>query len=225
MRNDATDTVRLEPPRGADHPRPANLPRSALHVTSGLLGALLVDVLPSQGALVGVAAAFAIGCWALELVRHLSPAANRRLLGLFGAFAHPHEHARINSATWYATALVLLSLTGSKTLAGLGVLVLGLGDPAAGLVGRRYGRLTLLHSRTLEGSLTFLVVAFAASLLWTHGVRSLPLGPALLVAIGSAIAGTLVELTSSSLDDNLSIPLASAAGGALGLWLAGLPIL
>jgi dolichol kinase len=204
--------------------RPTNYPRSVFHALSAILGATALSVVQSRNLILGAAATAAALAWTMEASRRAFPAVNDRLMGLFGPFAHPHETQRINSATWYSTALLLLALTGATTLCGVAVLVLGLGDPMAALVGRRFGRLKLLHGRTLEGSLGFLLSAGAVAVLWTWGVRGLPLAPALLVALGAALAGTLMELTSFRIDDNLSIPLAAAAGGAGGLWLAGLPM-
>ncbi len=136
---------------------------------------------------------------------------------VFGLVAHPHEHQRVNSATWYATALVLLAALGSPLQAALGVVVLGVGDPVAGYVGRRFGRVRLVNGRSLEGSLGFAVsataAAWAAALAFSGG--ALGLLPALAVAAGAAVAGAAAELVSRRLDDNFTIPLAAALGAAL----------
>ena len=76
------------------------------------------------------------------------------------------------------------------------VLVMGLADPAASVVGRRFGRKALLGG-TAEGSLAFLVVA-AIILLARHATPA---------AILAGAASALVERRSWPLDDNLAVPL------------------
>ena len=60
-------------------------------------------------------------------------------MGFLGPIAHPHERYVVNSATWYATSLTLLAVAFEPMAQSIGVIVLGLADPAAGIVGRRFG--------------------------------------------------------------------------------------
>ena len=102
------------------------------------------------------------------------------------------------------------------------VAVLGLGDPVAGLVGRRWGRVKLVNNRSLQGTLTFVVVgtlaARAAMLLVPTSIAS---GTLWLTTLGAAIAGGLAELLSRRIDDNLSIPVITATAAAALLALMG----
>ena len=103
--------------------------------------------------------------------------------------------------------------------------VLGVGDPAAGLVGRRWGRRQLAGGRTLEGTLAFALfgslAAFAVLLLW-HGAAPMPALIAVSVAAGAA--GAVAEAASVRIDDNLSVPLAAAVAAALTGSVLGLRI-
>ena len=94
----------------------------------------------------------------------------------------------------------------------LSAALLALADPAASFIGRRWGRTKLIHGRTLQGSMMFVVVgsiaAFAALAIF-HG--EFGLGTAALMAASAGVAGALAELGSGRLDDNLSIPVISAA--------------
>ena len=89
-------------------------------------------------------------------------------------------------------------------------------DPAAALVGRRFGKHPLVNGRTLEGSGAFFVVAviaITAVLLTLH--PDLTTGWRMpMVVVGTALAGTLFELFSFRIDDNLSIPLGTAGVAA-----------
>ncbi|HHO50016.1 MAG TPA: hypothetical protein ENK18_03885, partial [Deltaproteobacteria bacterium] len=136
--------------------RTTNHTRSLYHVANAVGVILLVElVLQSPTARIGTALAAAGLGWGMELSRRWSPKINELLMQLFGKVAHPHEAHHVNSATWYVTAVLLLSVSVSVEV-GVGALaVLGLGDPIAALVGRRWGRTPLLYNRTLEGSLAF----------------------------------------------------------------------
>jgi dolichol kinase len=95
------------------------------------------------------------------------------------------------------------------------VTVLGFADPAASLVGRRWGRVALLRGRTLEGALGFVVIGTVMTTLALLLVTPQPsLGFALLMAFAVSLTGAVAELCSGRLDDNLTIPLVSAATAA-----------
>jgi dolichol kinase len=121
--------------------RPTNYRRSSFHALTSIAILLLIEHV-LIGRLGGwllfiVPAVFAGTFWSLELARVVSERARTFLLAVFRAIAHPHERYRVNSSTWFATALTLLGLVFEPHLCAVGVIVLGLADPAAALVGRR----------------------------------------------------------------------------------------
>jgi dolichol kinase len=93
-----------------------------------------------------------------------------------------------------------------------GLCALGLADPAAAAVGRRFGERRFVgwgHGRTLEGSAAYLVATAVSA-----GAIALALPdtlPALRLAVGCGAAGALVEAVSPAGVDNLTAPLAVAA--------------
>lgn len=191
--------------------RPTNYARSGFHVLAAVIGLLLVQYTPWAFVIavpVGLASLF----WFLEIARRVSDRWNRALMKFFAPIAHPHERFRVNSSTWFATALSLLALTFEPVVAGSAIMVLGVGDPAAALVGRRFGRVELVNSRTLEGTLTFVAVSFLVVLavlyMW-HG--ELSLGRKIAVAAAGAVAGALTELFCRRIDDNFAIPVVAGA--------------
>lgn len=201
--------------------RPTNHKRSLFHVGAALAALAFIEVVGAwRWVLVAGAAAFALFAWSCEISRRFSPAINERLMRFWGPIAHAHESKRVNSATWYASALLILSLTGSTLACALAVTVLGVGDPIAGLIGRRFGRIKLLHGRSLEGTLAFVFSSALASFVVLRLLHSHDL-PSALKAVGVATAaatfGAIAELVSLRVDDNLSIPLAAAAGAALAM--------
>jgi len=205
--------------------RPTNYLRNVLHMGSAGLALVLVQLLLPEASLPWVGAGLGIMAWSLELGRRLSPRMNQLLMAMLGPFAHPHESYRTNSATWYCTALLLLGLTGSKTLMLVAMGVLGFADPAAALVGRRWGSIKLVHGRSLQGSLAFLLTGIVAAGTVLLATRP-ELGPTawLAMALPAALLGALAELFSIRLDDNLSVPAAAAAGAGVAATLLGLPL-
>ncbi len=202
--------------------RPTNYRRNAFHVLSGVFCFVLVQHVLGPGALKVGAVAFAVWCWGMELLRVRYPVVTRFYMKVFAPIAHPHEHYRINSATWYGSALLVLSFT-SPLMASLGVLVLAFGDPAAGVVGRRFGRTYLRSSRTLEGFIAFVLAGGAVSFgMMQLYYPELGLGAAALTAVVAALCGACAELFSGPVDDNLTIPLGSALGAGVALSLLGM---
>jgi len=200
--------------------RPANVVRSLFHVLSGVGTVLLIELVLDERGMLLVATSVAIWAWSMEISRRFSDRWNRFLMWFFRAVAHPHESFAVNSSTWYMTALVYLALTHNKIAAVLGVVVLAIGDPAAGWFGRAFGRTKLIGNRTLEGSLAFVVMsapcAFLVLFLFHPELDTLA---AIAIAIGASIAGAIAELFASKFDDNFLVPVAS---GTAALALTGL---
>ncbi len=196
--------------------RPQNYARSLFHVGCAVGVLALLRFLPSRGWLIGVAVAGFTAAWTMEIARRRSGAANDRIMAVFAPIAHPHEHHGINSATWYTTALLLLAIFAPIRAAEVGVLVLGVADPAAGLIGRRFGRTRLRANRSLEGSIGFVVVGVLAAGAWLAVVYGLALPALLTLALVGGLVGALTELASTRFDDNFTIPVTVA----LAVWIA-----
>lgn len=148
---------------------------------------------------------------AAEALRLAVPAVNVRLIALLGPFLKPREKRSPTAATYMALASLLVLFLFGTPIAALALLYAALGDPAAGVVGTRYGRLRVrvlgrrLGAKSVEGTLAFFGASAAVALaLWAAGVYG-PLWPAL---VGAAVAA-LVEFLPIPVEDNLTVPLAS----------------
>lgn len=205
--------------------RPTNYARSILHALAAAAAVVVIHFVLGPTAMLVIGAALAVWAWSMEIGRRVSPAINQLLMRIFGSFAHPHEAYRINSATWYCTALLALGLTGSTLLAMIAIAVLGFADPMAAFVGRRWGSIKLVNGRSLQGTLAFFATGTIAALVVTTATQPdiPPLTAVGLSAAASALAA-VAELFSLRVDDNLSVPLAAAAGAALGAFALGMAL-
>lgn len=205
--------------------RPINYTRSIFHAGCGLASLILALALLPLHQLVWVSGAFALWGWCAEIARRVSPRANAVLMQGFKYVAHPSEWNRINSATWYTTALFGLTLTGSLALMVVPVAVLAFGDPAAGILGRKYGRTALVNGRSLEGTVAFATIGtLAGGVALTLARTDLSPPQIGLVALAAGVSGALAELFSRSVDDNLSVPVAALGGTFIALQLFGLAL-
>lgn len=202
--------------------RPLNWNRLIFHV-GGMSTVLFLLALPlAWSTLVITATTLAAICWSLELLRRRSTKLNLLLMAFFKHLAHPVENMRVNSATWYVTAILILAWIQSPLIAAVAMIVVGMGDPAAGIVGRMLGRTRIVNGKTLEGTVAFFVASFAALCLYLGVFEpTLTLFQTLVLAAIASGTGAVAELLCKPLDDNLTVPI----GAALGAGLAGFLLL
>jgi dolichol kinase len=187
--------------------RPSNTPRSLMHVAmSVVVIAAVVLWVHTPARMVGITAAVAASAWVLEATRRLWPAWNEVLMRILGPVAHDHERHRVNSATWYSSALLALAVLGDPLAAVAAFAVLGAGDPMAGLIGRRFGSHKLINGRSMEGTLAFAGFGGLAAFVVLAALMPITVSAALLLAVVAGVAGSLAELVARKIDDNLLIP-------------------
>jgi dolichol kinase len=201
------------------HLHPHNWARSVVHVGAAVLVALAFELVLSRGVAIGLAVAWCVWAWSLETARRHSERINDLCMKVFGPIAREHERYRVNSATWLGTALLILAVTSPHVPAVLGLLTIGIGDPVAGFVGRRWGATKLFKGRSLEGSSAFFASAWLLGAAWLWAFHpELAVFPRLVLAGAAALVGAVVEHLSTRLDDNLVVPVLSAWATAL-VWL------
>ena len=174
--------------------------RRVFHLVGGSCVAWIVYTLSPQAAsarwLFGSALTVA---FAADLLRLRSEALNRLFFRTFSALLCPREVGRL-SLTWFLLGVFLLLWFPGDTLAVPSILVLTFADPAAGVVGRLWGRHPV-GKGTLEGAAAFFITAVAVLVPFVGVWAALPV--AAVVAAAEVLPGRL--------DDNLVIPVATAA--------------
>ena len=139
---------------------------------------------------------------AVELVKWCSPHFGKFFFRIFKPLLRTHERkGAMTGATYYLISAFLCILLFYKMVAIVCIFFMILGDMAAALVGKKWGRTKLLGPKSLEGSAACFIVCVAIALV--------KLNPTM--AIIGALVATLVELIPFPIDDNLTVPLISGA--------------
>ena len=115
-------------------------------------------------------------------------------------------------------AALLVNLIFPSPIAAAALAVMLTGDAAAALIGRKFGKHKLVNGKSLEGTLAFILTGIAVSGIFISATGAVSLLPYTLPAV---ILAALTELFQKQLkvDDNFSIPLATAGFLQLMLWL------
>ena len=197
--------------------KPRNYARNIYHIFSGFMSAGLYTAFPDRNLMLTIAIAYTSCLLVMEAMRRFDPRINQFMVDkLFGAIARPIEAYRVNAGTWYGIAVCAMVWLFSPLACICGVLALGVGDPAAAILGKRFGRHKLRGHKSLEGLLAFFVasaVTIAAFLLLTPQPQlvGVTLGRVLLLSAWAALIGAVAEVYCEPIEDNFAIPLAVAA--------------
>ena len=212
------DEAMLESPATV---KPANYMRNVFHVGMGVISIVLVELVLSWTACVWTTAVVAVIALSLEISRRYIPAWNAILVRrVFGAISRPREMYRINGATWYTLAILMVLLAFPLRAAELGVIILALADPAATLAGRRWGRRRIWQDKSVVGAAAFFAVALGIGVVFSWVVPGGPVGLQRLAMVTAvALVGVVAEVFTERLDDNFTIPVL-CAGVASFWWMA-----
>lgn len=138
----------------------------------------------------------------VELAKRFLPTFSNYFFHYLKPLLRSHEkQGAITGATFYIISVFLCILIFDKSIAITCIFFITLGDTAAALVGKRWGRTKLIGNKSLEGSAACFVVCLLMTLFWINPI----------VGITGAFFATLTELLPLRIDDNLTVPLISGA--------------
>lgn len=118
---------------------------------------------------------------------------------LFSMLRNHEKSGKYTGATWVFISSTLSIGIFPKDIAVISLIYMSIGDTAAGLIGRKFGRIKI-YNKTLEGALAGFIVCLFVGLMIDLNLSKT------LVAIG-ALSAAIIELMPISIDDNLRIPL------------------
>ncbi|MBI5845765.1 MAG: hypothetical protein HZB23_13975 [Deltaproteobacteria bacterium] len=198
--------------------KPTNYYRNVFHVFNGVLAVSLYETLLTKHQALVILGSILAVFTSLEISRRFSDKWNDFLVDrVFGLISRPKERFEINASTWYVAALFLMTAIAPKTALEMGILVLAIGDPAASVIGRRYGRLKLWHEKSVAGTTAFFVSSLLSLVVLLSIVDGgLSFSGMITACIVTAAAGAATELFSQTINDNFTIPVVSA--GIASFW-------
>lgn len=174
--------------------------RRVMHAANGVLLAVALTHLPVPRPWVLAVLVAALAAQAgVDALRLRVQAWNVAFFRTFRHVASPREAAGPASSTWYTLGVLVAVALFPLEAAVSGILIMGLADPAASYVGRRWGRRSFLGA-SVEGTVVFALVAFVIVLV-RHDAAT---------AVAVAAATALAERLSWPLDDNATIPVVGA---------------
>ena len=113
-----------------------------------------------------------------------------------------YEKKSLWSASYMILAFLLISIIFPKNVAIISMILGSVCDPLAGLFGQKYGKIKIIHNKTLEGTYVFIISAFLLVSLYTYTVSTYLLLICVLIA--------LTELITPMKYDNVTIPISSS---------------
>lgn len=183
--------------------------RKLIHVT-GLALPVIYFYTPRPLALKILIALTTIGL-VLDFARHHHSKTSEIFNRIFGFVLRIHEcdseGKHLNAVTWFFIAATVSAIVFPKYITIMSITAALLGDAAAALIGKQFGR-PRFRGKSLEGSCAFFLVASAVLLIapkinYSRGEY--------LIAILAALGGTLTELIPVEvMDDNFIVPLSVA---------------
>ncbi len=189
-----------------------NYARNVFHMAMGLTGVLMYEYLLTYHQACIVMLSLCTLFVSLEALRRFFPRWNDFMVDkLFGAISRPWERHQVNSSTYYAIGLALVTVFFPKPAAQIALLVLAFGDPMATLAGKAWGRRKLWKEKSCVGSGAFVFASFVATTAFLFLLpNSLGATSRIALALSVSLGGALAELFSNRVDDNLTIPLLCA---------------
>lgn len=201
------------------------LPRRLWHIFGGL-SLPVASLWAPQDIFRPALVAITIAVLVLDIIRLRSPRVNRRFMATFRPLLREREVSTLNGSTYFLIAASIVSMLCDKSIAAIALAFVAVGDPVAGIVGERWGKLRVspeeghfaknrrssrglgfrgMRGKSVEGSSTCFVACLAVGVILaaiTH--------VALWVVVVGAICATVIEFFSLRVNDNLSIPLVAA---------------
>jgi len=142
----------------------------------------------------------------VDIVRLIWFATNRLFVWVFGPLMRRQETRGLTGSIYVLVGCLLTFILFDRDIAVAGMIFLGVGDACAGMVGERWGRHKIL-SKSMEGTAAFFVSSVIVGLIFQYVVLDI----SFMVLVVGALCAAVVELLPLPINDNLAIPLLSAA--------------
>jgi len=142
----------------------------------------------------------------VDIVRLTWFASNRMFIWIFRRLMRQQEVHQLTGSIYVLVGCLLTFILFDRDIAVTGMIFLGVGDACAGMVGERWGMHKIL-SKSLEGTAAFFISSVIVGLIFQYVVLDI----SFMVLVVGALCAAVVELLPLPVNDNLAIPLLSAA--------------
>ncbi len=177
----------------------------------------------------------------IEIIRFNVPSFNKIFIRVVGQLLKENEYNQIHGSISYILANLILFFFFTKETIVIASLILMVCDPIAAYFGIYYGKRKLIHGKSLEGLLAFLISSFVVSMVFLMILTIFRIGNENLyltsenffvltiIMLITATVSSFVELFSFTtlyglIDDNLTIPLSASIVLTLSSYFFGLPV-
>lgn len=197
------------PPQNTRHN--LQLARRAFHCISGLAVAFIYQRYLEHQQVVYILGTSACVLYFLEQIRINYPEYGNQISVFNKYFIRAEEHLKESASIPYIMAVLLTILSFPKMVALVAIYTLAVADPLSAIIGIRWGKHKIGQRKSVEGSLAFFIATFGVCWYVLYS-QNYPLsGHHYFAAFLLAVLTTAFELIPLRIDDNLTIPLFTAA--------------
>jgi len=185
--------------------------RRLFHMFNGFSIATLYLVSFSHSQMVHFLGTIACALYLVEQVRVNYPETAAKLLPFTKFIIRAEEQLKESAMVPFCMAVLFTIVVFPKHIALIGIYSLGFADPLSAIIGIRFGKHKISPTRSYEGSAAFFVSVFLISLFILTGYNGSFDLTVFFVSLLGAVICALFEIVPLKLDDNLTIPLFTAA--------------
>lgn len=189
-----------------------HLTRKLWHMCTGLVGLSFYSGLGlSSQEMAWALLILAISAIAVEITRLKVMAVNKVVLKIMKPFMRESEKNSMSGFPFYALGVSLALLMFDEKIAILAALFLMFSDPISSLFGILYGKDKIVGNKSLQGAMAGFIVCYILTFVYgSYYYR--PGVDLLLFSVVAGVIGSISELCSIFVDDNLTIPIVSGLG-------------
>lgn len=189
-----------------------HLLRKLWHVLTGVVGlSLYFGLNVGQTQMAINLLVFSMAFFLLETFRLRNPDFNRIAVAVMGPFMRESERNSYSGLPFYALGVSMALFLFEEKIAVLGIMFLVFGDPISSYFGVKFGKHKIIGNKSLQGSLAGFVTCYFLTLV--YGLYYFGGGFNLLAfSLLAGLVGSLAELVSINVDDNLTVPIISGLG-------------
>ncbi len=189
-----------------------HIARKLWHISTGLIGLTVYKKAQlSPDFMATVLLIFAVAAFLFELIRLKNETLNKIAQFFMKPIMRESEKNSVSGLPFYALGVSLALFFFPEKIAILAILFLIFADPIASFFGILYGRDKILPNKSLQGT----IAAFSVCYIVTIVYGLIYVGPSmslLVFAIAAGFIGSVSEMCSQFVDDNLCIPVISGLG-------------